>query len=268
VVTVSERNRDFLAARFGSRLRIECVEPGIPLPAGGPRLQRAESEPLRVLYLGRLEDDGKRVRLFPAIFERLKNSGIPFVWTIAGEGPERQFLEENMKPGDDRQRVVFKGLVPYSEVPALLAEHDILLLTSDLETFSLSLHEGMAAGLVPVVSDLPGRVGRMVTPERGIRVPVNHVDGYADAIIRLHRDRKKWRRMSLAAMAAIGPECSVEAMADRWLAILPPVPETPVVWPVRWKLQVPRFAAKKRWWFSPPMRALRRLAARVHPPSG
>jgi glycosyltransferase involved in cell wall biosynthesis len=267
VVTVSESTRNFLAGEFGNRLKVEFVELGIPLSAAGKREQRPIEAPLRILYLGRLEDYAKRVRLFPAIFARLKQSGIPFIWTIAGNGPERSFLEENMRSDNDWQRVLFKGLVPYVEVPALLAENDVLLLTSNMETFSLSLHEGMTAGLVPVVSDLQGRVGQMVTPERGIRVPLDNVDGYADAIIRLHRNRDEWHRMSVASTTAIGQECSVAAMADRWLAIMPPPPEKPTVWPKRWKLQTPLFAGKNRWWFSSPMRVVRRLTARVRRPT-
>lgn len=266
LVTVSPHVQLAAAKKLGDhRLRVLCVELGIPLPEPGGRQMPEPGQPLRILYLGSLVKWAKRVHLFPAILERLKKSGIPFVWTIAGAGPDRAWLEQNLVSINPRQKVCFKGLVPYAEVPALLTEHDVLLLTSDTETFSLCLHEGMAAGLVPVVSDLPGRVGQMVTPERGIRVPLENVEGYADAIIRLHYDRAEWHRMSVASAAAIGQECSVATMADRWLAILPPPPEKPAVWPEQWKLQTPLFAGKNHWWFLPPMRVLRRFVARVRP---
>src|SRR5204863_9099234 len=194
---------------------------------------------LRILYLGRLEEPAKRVRLFPGILQRLKESQIPFVWTIAGEGPERPFLENEMVTKNERQQVRFAGVVAYSNVPALLAEHDILLLTSDAETFSFSLHEGMGAGLVPVVSDLPGPVREAVTPEAGILVSPSAMSGYAEAIIWLHEHREKMRSMSAKAREAIGRAYSIEAMTDRWLDLFARPPRKPPVWPEHWDLLPP-----------------------------
>ena len=59
-------------------------------------LRAQPGEPLRVLYLGRLVNEQKRVRLFPQILTVLQQSGIPFHWTIAGEGPDRAILEKQI----------------------------------------------------------------------------------------------------------------------------------------------------------------------------
>lgn len=262
IVTVSQRNCDLVRQKFGDALNVRCIEMGFPLPAYFPRNLTTSSEPLRILYLGRLEDHAKRVRLFPSIFKHLKKLNIPFVWTIAGTGPELEFLKIAMAEQNDRQKVIFKGLVPYDSVPALLAENDVLLLTSDTETFSLSLHEGMAAGLVPVASDLPGTVGEIVTPERGIRVPLENTDGYADALARLHQHREELLRMSQNCVKAISAEYSAEAMANRWLTMLNSRSTVSPVWPERWRIKMPLFK-KNRWRLTTPMRWLRRVAANV-----
>jgi glycosyltransferase involved in cell wall biosynthesis len=262
LVAVSEYNRQQLLPLVPAGTRVVKLDLGIPLPSQTAPRFRPDTAPLRILSLGSLVRLAKRVHLYPAIAERLAAAGIPFVWTIAGDGPERPWLESCLRPANPRQQIIFQGHVPHEQVPALLAAHDVFLLTSDTETFSLALHEAMASGVVPVTGDIPGRVSQMVTPDRGIRVPLEPADGYAQAILRLHADRELLRQMSAAAQAAIGQECSVESMADRWLSLLPPPPAEPPEWPAQFRLLPPLFAQNRAWQFTPPGRALRRLAAR------
>ena len=238
---------------------IRCIEPGVPFPAKQARQEAILSgEPLRILYLGRLEDHAKRVRIFPAIFKRLQQSGIPFQWIIAGDGPERAYLESQMSSQNPRQEVVFRGLVPYGDVPALLAESDVFLLTSDSEAFCLSLHEAMACGLTPVVSAIPGRVGEIVTPETGLKVPTEPPEGYADAVIWLHHHRAEAVKLGAAARACIGKNHSLEAMGEKWLPLLEPKTDEQPAWPRRWKIKPPR-GTQRPSHYSLPMRLLRRL---------
>ncbi|MGD0745823.1 MAG: glycosyltransferase family 4 protein, partial [Verrucomicrobiota bacterium] len=159
-----------------------CLLHGVMIPATfEPR--RQSDRLLRILYLGRLMQEQKRVRLFPAILEGLKSSGIPFHWTIAGEGPEREFLERTMNGTPPHQTVSFPGKIPYGDIPRILSEHDVFLLASDHEGLPLSLLEAMGHGLVPVVSDLESGVREVVDATNGMLVPVDEVEGYARAII-------------------------------------------------------------------------------------
>lgn len=222
VVGVSDHVKDLALQRpeLGDG-KVCAIELGVPVPAL-PIRTRPDQGPIRILYLGRLEERAKRVRLFPQIKQALDNAGLNYQWTIAGDGPERKFLEEAMGGGtaDQGQRIHFSGLVNYRDVPELLEQNDIILLTSDTEVFPLSLQEGMAYGLVPVVSDLPGRVRQIVTNDTGCLVPINEVDGYAQAIIWLAKNRGELARMSANATTLIGANYSVSAMADRWLGHL------------------------------------------------
>jgi len=265
VVTVSREAKEELKQAFDgagvSAPTIICIEPGVPLPGAEFQKRGDPSNPLRILYLGRLEDGAKRVRLFPQILRDLEASGIAFAWTIAGEGPERLWLESQMRPRRENQKVHFTGTVPYSRVGSLLAEHDILLLTSSTESFPLSLHEAMAWGLVPVVSDLPGRIRELVTPKTGIRVDPDDVTGYAASIVRLHGDRGAMAEMSKAASLVIAKEHSVSAMADRWMAAIEDLgPFGELDWPCRFEVKAPLFAHRSVL-FMTPARWARRLAA-------
>ncbi len=263
VVTVSKYSRDLLVEKPQFKpLPIHCIELGFPIPDEVNRDHLMSGAPLRILYLGRLEDPAKRVRLFPVILKQLIAAGIPFTWTVAGEGPEDSFLRSQMTSASPSQQVVFKGLVRYADVPALLEQNDVILLVSDSEVFPLSLQEGMAAGLVPVVSNLPGRIREIVLPDAGILVDPSEVTKYAEAVIWLHQHRELMRKMSAKARDLIGREYSISAMTDRWVARLAANEPQTVNWPDSWKISRPIFG-RENWRFSQPGRGLRRLAARL-----
>ena len=233
---------------------------GVRMPENGMVRKPGSGAPLRILYLGRLAQAQKRVRLFPQILDRLQSSGIPFHWTIVGEGEEKEFLEQAMKSAP-RQTISFLGKIAYDQVPETLRAHDIFLLASDYEGLPLSLLEAMGHGLVPVVSDLASGIPEVVDATNGILVSVNDVEGYGRAIIYLHEHRDELAAKSAAARARVQTEFSVEAMTDRWLAAFPKEPPVIGAWPANWKIK-PVLAARHPIYFSPPMRVFRRLAAR------
>jgi glycosyltransferase involved in cell wall biosynthesis len=235
---------------------------GVPMCREEALTARDFTRPLRIVYLGRLAQEQKRVRLFPKILQELCASGIPFHWTIAGEGEERGFLEANMKTVSPHQTASFAGAVKYADVPAVLREHDIFLLASDFEGLPLSLLEAMGNGLVPVVSDLKSGIPEVVDAGNGCLVPVNDAAGYTRAILHLHGHRDELAAKSAAAREKVKMEFSVAAMTDRWLAAFPASPNSMPVWQQKWKILAP-LPAKNPFHFSPPMRALRKIVARM-----
>jgi glycosyltransferase involved in cell wall biosynthesis len=259
VVSKTMKAKAEAMSEFG-RVPVHYLPYGVPLPESSDATVRLK-EPLRILYLGRLWHVQKRVRLFPVIFDRLKSSGIPFHWTIAGEGPELAFLQQTMIPAPPEQTVSFAGSIPYRDVPQILREHDVFLLASDSEGLPLSLLEAMGHGIVPVVSDLESGVSEVVDAANGVLVPVNDMDGYARAIVHLHEHRDELAAKSAAARARVRTEFSVAAMTDRWLAVFPKEASAIGYWPADWKIKPP-LTARHPVYYSPPMRVLRRLAAK------
>ena len=244
-----------------ARVPVAYLPYGVPMSSEGKRAQTGLHRPLQILYLGRLAREQKRVHLFPRILGQLKASGIPFHWTIAGDGPDKAALEQTMKDAPPEQTVSFAGPVRYAGVPALLKQHDLYLLASDFEGLPLSLLEAMGAGLVPVVSQLPSGIPELVDAGNGMLVPVDDVAGYARAIIHLHGHRDELAAKSAAARARVQTEFSVAAMTDRWLAAFPAKRDDIAPWHKHWRIQAPLTAGIPLY-YSPPVRALRRLAAR------
>lgn len=260
LAVVSENMKRKLGAAPGlSRIPLAYLPYGVPFPSDVRAGRHDANHPLRILYLGRLIQAQKRVRCFPTILEWLKASSIPFHWTLAGEGPEREYLERTMT-GSRTQTLSFLGKVAYADVPSLLSKQDILLLASDHEGLPLSLLEAMGHGVVPVISDLESGVREVVDAGNGMLIPVDDIEGYARAIIHLHGHREELAAKSAAARERVKRDFSVEAMTDRWLAVLPKnCPK--VEWPTRWKIR-PMLVARHPFYFSPLMRVLRRLVMR------
>ena len=245
-----------------SRVPVACLPYGVPFVPDEQMPARNLAGRLKILYLGRLDREQKRVHLFPAIFDQLRASGMAFHWTIAGEGPDKAALEPAMKSTRPDQTVSFPGQIAYANVLPLLLEHDIFLLASDYEGLPLSLLEAMGCGLVPVVSDLPSGIPEVVDDTTGKRIPPEKVEGYAGAILWLHEHREEMQRLSQNARERVRRDFSVGAMTDRWLAALQKPPTQKATWQPRWNIQAP-LVARHPLYFSTPVRMLRRLAIRL-----
>ena len=112
---------------------------------------------------------------------------------ILGDGP----LREEVRHFEARLPVRCLGFVNQADLPGWYASGDVLVLPSEGEPWGLVVNEGMACGLVPVVSDAVG-CGPDLVDGVGEIFPVGKVDELADALARASRDacsrREKIRR--------------------------------------------------------------------------
>lgn len=239
-------------------MEMHCLTCGVGIPSDQPTRFLQSDDLMRIIYLGRLDHDAKRVRIFPDILKTLAASGVPFHWSIVGDGPERGFLEKEMTSSHAGQTIKLTGRVAYERIPELLQSHHILLLTSDYEGLPLSLLEAMACGLVPVVSDLPSGIREVVDTSNGILVPVNDIEGYSRGILHLLGHREEWCAKSDAARARVQAEFSTQAIAPRWLEVLAHNSDITPQWSPRHKIDAP---LSDKWTplFWPPLRPVRRL---------
>ncbi|MBK8640030.1 MAG: glycosyltransferase family 4 protein [Chromatiaceae bacterium] len=117
----------------------------------------AAADVLRMAWVGRLEQDQKRVHGIAAILGGLDAIGFKYRLIIAGDGPERQPLLDALNPWIQAGRVEYLGVVPPRDVgPRVYAQSDALLLTSSWETGPIVIWEAMAAGLAVVSSRYVG----------------------------------------------------------------------------------------------------------------
>jgi glycosyltransferase involved in cell wall biosynthesis len=136
---------------------------------------------LRLLWTRRL-DRLYRPEVFLDALVRLRAKGVPFVATIAGDGALRSSLADRARAGGIADWVRFLGWIGESELRGLLAAHDVYVSLSRSDSTSQSLLEAMAAGLVPIVSDIEGNREWVTHRREGYLVPGDDPEAVACAI--------------------------------------------------------------------------------------
>jgi colanic acid/amylovoran biosynthesis glycosyltransferase len=165
-----------------------------------------------VLYVGRLAPAKGLPVLLDAIAQL---DGV--MLTIAGDGPEREFLQNQVRSLDIVDRVTFLGYQSQQEVRALLKRVDAFAMTSFVEGVPVVLMEAMAAG-VPVVATYISGIPELVHDGRnGFLVAPSDATATASAIRRLLEDADLRDQFAKAGRKTIEQEFDLQA-ESRWLA--------------------------------------------------
>jgi glycosyltransferase involved in cell wall biosynthesis len=145
-----------------------------------------------VLYVGRFRPV-KNVPLAIEAFRMLKESMPDVELHVAGDGPE---AESVARAAERTEGVRLVGDVPNEDVPALMAEADVLLLSSDTEGFPMTLLEAMASGL-PIVATAVSGVPEIIEDGiHGVLAPRGDAVALAQGMERLLTDEGEWLRVS------------------------------------------------------------------------
>jgi glycosyltransferase involved in cell wall biosynthesis len=176
-----------------------------PDPALRAKLNGGSHHPL-VLVPARLDPQKGHRHLLEAAGE------VPdATFVLAGDGPERQGLGDLARSLGVENRVVFLGY--RSDVPALLAACDLVVLPSLYEGLPLSLLEAMAAGK-PVIASRIGGIDELVADgENGLLVPPADPHALAAAIRGLLDDPDHARRLAGMGREVVERRFSSAAMA-------------------------------------------------------
>ncbi len=211
-------------AREAARRFPECAGRVVFIPSGvtaplAPPPRPDRDGPLRIAYAGRLSSYQKRVLdLAPAAL-LLDLWGHPFSLVIAGEGKSRRALARRMS-GLSRQGLVrFTGTLSNEAVCELFRQSHAFVLTSDFEGTPVALLEAMAAGCVPVVTDIRSGIPELVEDGvTGLLTPVGEPVALAGRLALLSKNRDLWESLSRNAHAKIarGPYL-IENVAKRYI---------------------------------------------------
>ncbi len=129
---------------------------------------------------------GKNIRRGLQALAKLRSEGklTDFHYTVVGEGYLKKGYMENAREFGLSDCVDFVGQKTHEEIAQLLTQSDIMLVTSNTETFCIPAIEATAAG-VPVVSTKCGGPEGFLTPDAAEFCQVDDPDSLADAIMRM-----------------------------------------------------------------------------------
>jgi glycosyltransferase involved in cell wall biosynthesis len=109
---------------------------------------------------------------------------------MAGDGPERDYLEKETKKLNVNSSIQFLGRIPHGEMANLLTQADIYVSTSLYDGTSVSLLEAMGSGAFPIVIDIPANREWIINGKNGFLVPTNEEEFLANRIIdAIHNQR-------------------------------------------------------------------------------
>jgi colanic acid/amylovoran biosynthesis glycosyltransferase len=219
VVTCTEYNREHLASTYGTaREKIHAVHHGVNLDRFRPVNRRGPEVPV-IISVGRLVEQKGLDRLLRAC-AKLAASGVHFRCDVVGDGPLRESLERLARDLGISDRVAFRGKVFQDDLIAMYAEANLFALMcmpaedDDRDGIPNVLIEAMATQL-PVVSTRFSGVPELVTPETGILLEVEDLDGQVEALRTLLADHELRRRMGEAARRRVAEAFTIEASAKR-----------------------------------------------------
>jgi glycosyltransferase involved in cell wall biosynthesis len=137
------------------------------------------------------------------------------VLVIAGEGPLHEELEKLADSLGIASRVRFLGFVNQSQLPAIYAAADVMVLPSEYEPFAVVVNEAMCCGCPVIASDQVGAARDLVAPVRKDFVyPARDVAALAELLKKALSDRDGLaglRRACVEHMQTWSPERNIGA---------------------------------------------------------
>ncbi|MCC7162690.1 MAG: glycosyltransferase [Anaerolineae bacterium] len=196
----------------------------IPMPVN-PLFAQAQApeskkkgEEFEILAVARLTRQKNIETLIEAI-AILRARGIAARLKIAGDGDQRQSLQEKARAAGLEAFVQFLGLAPQSELPALYAECDVFVLPSVREGMGLVLAEALLCG-APVIATNSGGVTDIVRDgETGLLFPERDANALADALERYAREPHYAARLAQAGRARVMERFTPERVAEQFFQV-------------------------------------------------
>lgn len=213
---VGQKNRDYLLHYGAPRDRLffspHCVDNDAFAAASAAAAVSRDPERRRILFVGKLI-----ARKNPAdlLYAAARLGGRRAEVVFAGSGalePELRRIAEN-----ESVRAEFMGFVNQSDLPAVYAAADLLVLPSNAqETWGLVVNEAMACGVPAVVSDAVGCGPDLIdTGATGAIFPLGDVAALATAIETvLALDADDVRRRLAAKMGLYSPAHASAAIVE------------------------------------------------------
>jgi glycosyltransferase involved in cell wall biosynthesis len=168
-----------------------------------------------ILFCAKLQPWKRPLDLLRAFAKaNLSNASLVF----AGEGPLRPQLESEAANLGIANRVRFLGFVNQSQLPAVYASADLMVLPSEYEPFAVVVNEAMCCGCPVIVSDRVGAARDLVAPVRPSFIyPCGDVAALAAALQTAIGDRallQSFRRAVVAHMQTWSPAQNIAATMD------------------------------------------------------
>ena len=212
-VAVSPRIREDLLQRGFAPEATTTIFNAVPDTLFQPPTPAAPNGIVRLLSLGRIEEQSKRVFLLPEILRSIDPAR--YHLTVAGDGPDRDELLDRLRtaaiPFDAPGRIGREDLV------RVYREHDVFLFPSRFEGQGISAAEAMASGVAPIAARIEGVTTAFIQDgQSGLLFDQGDTRAAAAHLQALMADTARLQAMREAAHARAQEIFSVEQMLNAY----------------------------------------------------
>ena len=158
---------------------------------------RVPMDDVVILFCAKLQPWKRPLDLLRAFAKvGMRNSFLVF----AGDGPQRDQLEQEAAVLGVAERVRMLGFVNQSQLPAVYGASDVFVLPSEYEPFGVVVNEAMLCGCAVAVSDRVGAGRDLIQPgATGMVFPCGDVEAMASMLREMISDPVRRRDLSTAA---------------------------------------------------------------------
>lgn len=226
IITVSAYDRDLaVRARVAPAERMTVIHNGMPMRKAPPRPRLRSRTPgtynpfggdpdaVRLLMVARFAPQKDHVTLLRAL-SGLK--GRNWRLALAGNGDDSDIRALAKQEGIE-ERIDFLG--ERTDVPELMEQSDIFVLTSHWEGFPRAIIEAMRAALPVVATRVAGVPESVADGETGFLVGRGDIEGVRAALEALIRDEARCLEMGRAGRARYEAEFTFLGMAQKTVAL-------------------------------------------------
>lgn len=196
-------NRHFL------KFKNDVITNGIEIP----KAKNLSPEKGSLIMVGRL-NPVKNHLLALKIVRKCIDFDIPLTLKIVGEGPSRTIIEKAIATLNLEKYVFMLG--DRSDVPTLLSNADMFLLTSISEGHSIALLEASAYGLPLLATNVGGNSEIVQYGKTGWYFDLEDIDGFVTVISNLVVDRKLRERISILAQEWANQNANIEICSNKY----------------------------------------------------
>jgi len=148
IIAVSQSEKDIFINDYKCPSeRVFVVENGVNVKRFAFKIKK-DSSILNILFVGIL-GERKNVEKIFSVTKILAEKGMSSILTIVGRGDKNYIskLKSISKELDIDKKIIWKGYIPYPELPNVYSENDILLLLSHSEGLPKVILEAISCGL-------------------------------------------------------------------------------------------------------------------------
>lgn len=186
------------------------------------RAPRKDEDGLRLLSCGQLVAR-KGIDVLISAFVRVTGRCPNVSLEIVGDGPEKSNLMQSV-PGEFKSSVVFTGNVPFEQRAESFGKADVFVHPARHDGWGVVIQEAMASGLPVISTRETGAAYDLVDEgQNGFLVGAGDVDGLADSIAGLVKNRDKVSRLGMNARRKVSgftPEWGAERFVQISRSIL------------------------------------------------